>query len=156
MAAIELLKSHGSTFYPTVIFTCDDESFDVKYCFELDINLSENSKYGDNPFNRYVSTVSVMSVGFYDNVTIDELVYSHVSNYDAFGFNIIDDGFIQEYIENPDVLSSLEYEWSGVGMSIRYKGGDKNILVIGGVDDESTAEALFSSLRVIDYNGTGW
>ena len=96
-AAIELLKSHGSTFYPTVIFTCEDDSFDVKYCFEMNRTKSESIHYGENPFNRRVYDVYITSVGFYDEVTIDELVYSSMQNYNALGFNSI----------NRDLLPSL-------------------------------------------------
>ena len=41
MEAIELLKSHDSTFRKTAIFTYDGELFDTKYCFKI----SHNNKY---------------------------------------------------------------------------------------------------------------
>ena len=154
MAAIELLMSHGSTFYPTVIFTCEDESFDVKYCFELDINLSENSKYGDNPFNRYVSTVSVMSVGFYDDVSLEELIYSHMQNYNAFGFNSINRDLLPEYLETPELLTSVEYEKiESKGYYLRDSVTNKTFCILGGVEDEESVSKIIESFKIIDYNG---
>ena len=157
MAAIELLKSHGSTFYPSVIFTCEDESFDVKYCFELDINLSENSKYGDNPFNRYVSTVNVMSVGFYDDVSVEELIYSNISEYNAFGFNSIEEDVVQKYAEKPNFIDSLKYEKSKEELyKIRDIETEQLICVLGGVENEESVSKIIESFKIIDYNAASW
>lgn len=82
MAAIELLKSHGSTFDETVIFSYEGELFDTKYCFSFRDDR-DFCKYGDNPFDRWAEDVLVTSYGFLEDVSIDTLMVSYISDYDV-------------------------------------------------------------------------
>lgn len=81
--AIELLKSHDSTFSESIVFTYEGEFFDTKYCFKIDGHNSENIKYGENPFDRRALNVKIESYGFFEDVSIDELNFSYVSDYDV-------------------------------------------------------------------------
>lgn len=84
--AIELLKSHGSTFSDDVVLACDENLFDVKYCFQIagDGRNGERIRFGDNPFDRWAYDVKIYTYAFFDDVTIDELVYSYASRYETY------------------------------------------------------------------------
>ncbi len=83
VAAIELLKSHDSTFAESVIFTYEGDLFDTKYCFEIPhyVILTEEIEFGENPFDRRGGGILVCSYAFFDDVTIEEINYSYVSRY---------------------------------------------------------------------------
>ena len=83
VAAIELLKSHNSTFQESAIFSYEGELFDTKYCFFINGWKSESVKYGDNPFDRYGADVLVTSYAFFEDVTIDEILYGYVHHYES-------------------------------------------------------------------------
>lgn len=78
--AMNQLKSHGSTFYKTAIFSYEGDLFDTKYYFQFG-HKKDNVKYGDNPYDRWAEDVVVGSVAFFEDVTIDELVYSNIEDY---------------------------------------------------------------------------
>ena len=109
LAAIELLKSHGSSFKESTIFTYEGDLFDTKYCFSIDRHRADKIDFGENPFDRRAEDVVVTSYAFYDEVTIDELVYSYVSRYQCYSL-FGQKKFFDLYKNNPDILSSnLEY-----------------------------------------------
>lgn len=84
VAAVELLKSHGSTFEKNAIFSYDGELFDTKYLFKICIDQSkytEQIKFGDDPFDRRADYVQIESFAFLKNVTIDEINYGDINNY---------------------------------------------------------------------------
>ena len=97
LEAIELLKSHGSTFANDILLTYDGDLFDCKYCFMImGVGATtEEIEWGDNPFDRYANNVYLNCYAFFDDVSIDELNYSLVSNYDTYlivgesGYNLI-------------------------------------------------------------------
>lgn len=80
--AIEKLKSHGSSFKDSIVFSYDGELFDTKYCFIFDGDKSEDIRYGEDPFDRRGENVRIESYGFFEEVTIDELIFSYVTDYD--------------------------------------------------------------------------
>ena len=84
--AIELLKSHGSTFAEDIAFACDEDLFDVKYGFTICGNgrQGERIKFGDNPFDRWAYDIKTFAMVFFDDLTIDELVYSNVKFYEGY------------------------------------------------------------------------
>ena len=87
--AIQLLKSHGSTFKNEKVFTYDGNLFDCKYCFVISTGTkTEKIKWGDNPFDRYAYNVSLVCYAFLDDVTIDELNHSLVTRYEAYGIDL--------------------------------------------------------------------
>ena len=58
LEAINLLKSHDSTFMKSAIFTYEGDLFDTKYCFIIkDTPLVEKISFGDNPFDRHAVRV---------------------------------------------------------------------------------------------------
>ena len=83
--AIELLSSHGSNFYKTAFFNYEGDLFDTKYCFKFQ-GKKDNIKYGENPFDRYAEKVYIYSYAFFEDVTIEELVFSHLIDYDVLYF----------------------------------------------------------------------
>lgn len=88
IAAMNLLRSHGSTFLKNAVLNYEGDLFDTKYCITIsrfDGN-ADYVKFGDDPYDRWAKDVLVMSYGFFEDVTIDELVYSYVKC--ACGYNI--------------------------------------------------------------------
>ena len=83
--AIELLSSHGSNFYKSAFFNYEGDLFDTKYCFKF-LGKKDNIKYGEDPFDRYAEEVYIYSYAFFEDVTIEELVYSSISRYDVLYF----------------------------------------------------------------------
>ena len=83
--AIALLSSHGSNFYKSAFFNYEGDLFDTKYCFKF-LGEKDNVKYGDNPFDRYAEKVYIYSYAFFENVTIEELVFSYLIDYDTLYF----------------------------------------------------------------------
>ena len=108
VAAIEQLKSHGSTFEKKLIFTYEGDLFDTKYCFTIDRKKADKIKYGEDPFDRYAEDVVVMSVAFYDDVSIDELIFSKIAWYECYSLET-GERFEEAYAENPNVLEG-EFE----------------------------------------------
>ena len=107
--AIELLKSHGSTFKETAIFNYDGELFDTKYFFEISLGnrFTERIEFGDNPFDRKAMDVEVTSFAFLKSVTIEELNYGDILDYKANKiFNISDKAY-----ENKNIsFTTIQYE----------------------------------------------
>jgi predicted small lipoprotein YifL len=85
MEAVDLLKSHGSTFEKSIISDYDGDLYDTKYCITIDRKAGETEKikYGDNPFDRKAVGVAIVSYAFFEDVTIDELNYSYITKYDV-------------------------------------------------------------------------
>ena len=120
--AIELLKSHGSTFVDEPVFACDEDMFDVKYCFKIigDNRHGERIKFGDNPFDRWAYDVEIYTYVFFDNVTIDELVYSYVGRYEAYEVScyseyqiMLDESFDKDNLTISDWTVVIEIKTSG-------------------------------------------
>ena len=109
-AAIELLSSHGSTFYKSAFFNYDGELFDTKYCFEF-AGDKEPVKKGGNPFDRKAEQVFIRAYGFLEDVTIEELEYSYVRSYDV--IYLRPDHYFYEYFNTADGVNtdSFTYEW---------------------------------------------
>lgn len=85
LAAIEQLKAHGSTFYYDSLFVYEGDAFDVKYCFTFS-GKDDRIKFGDNPFDRYAKHIDIDTYAFFDDVTIDEINYSYLINYEVYWF----------------------------------------------------------------------
>ena len=81
VAAIEKLESHGSNINNSLILSNECDGMDVKYCFKFRDFKTESIVFGEDPFDRYSGDVIVFSYIFYEDVKIDELVYSYVSDY---------------------------------------------------------------------------
>ena len=111
LEAIELLKSHGSTFEETAIFTYDGDLFDTKYCFVIKHSHEDTDyiKFGDNPFDRRAIDVAVRSYAFFDNVTIDEINHSLIQNYEVYRIS----SELDTYTEEPSSVYDchMEHYW---------------------------------------------
>ena len=85
MEAVDLLKSHGSTFRKSIVSDYVGDLYDIKYCITIDRKTGETEKikYGDNPFDRKAAGVVILSYAFFEDVTIDELNYSYLTDYDV-------------------------------------------------------------------------
>lgn len=81
IAAIEKLESHGSKINKSLILSEEREGMDVKYCFQFTAFGTDSIVFGEDPFDRYSGNVTVDSFIFYEDVEIDELVYSYVTDY---------------------------------------------------------------------------
>ena len=70
LEAIELLKSHGSTFANDILLTYDGDLFDCKYRFMITGvgATTEKIEWGDNPFDRYANNVYLNCYAFFDEV----------------------------------------------------------------------------------------
>ena len=68
LAAIDLLKSHGSSFSPNLVLAYDGELFDSKYCFTFTGvgSKTDKIKWGDNPFDRHAENVTIRSFAFFE------------------------------------------------------------------------------------------
>ena len=84
--AINLLKSHGSTFLTDNILTYDGDMFDTKYCFAF-FGQKDKIIYGENPYDRWASEIEVLSYAFFEEVSVEEISYSLLKYYDAYSFN---------------------------------------------------------------------
>lgn len=162
IAAIELLKSHGSTFQHSAIFTYENEVIDMKYCFGFNRNYpGDVIKYGEDPFDRYYDHVWVISIGFYEDITIEEIVYSNLFDYHYESFwagdlnlsNEIEKVFTppeKEFLESLEYRKHPRFENS---YSIYIK--DDHVLDMVHISEEYV-EPMFNSLRIIDYNASGF
>ena len=114
LAAIELLKSHGSIiFLESAIFTGESDLFDTKYCFEIPPSrYKEDIEFGDNPFDREAAMVKVYSYAFFDDVTIDEINHGDVMDYN---FMKIEKVFDENIEEKDFPAENIKYEFNEEG-----------------------------------------
>ena len=80
LEAIELLKSHGSTIVRTLGFSYDTELIDSKYCFAFEKEKAEPLEEGKNFFDRRIDDGWFAWYGFFDDITIDQLMYNNTVN----------------------------------------------------------------------------
>lgn len=81
VAAIEKLESHGSKISKSLILSEECEGMDVKYSFKFRNSRTDPIVFGEDPFDRYSGDVIVHSWVFFEDVEIEELVYSYVTDY---------------------------------------------------------------------------
>lgn len=163
--AVELLKSHGSTFQKSIIFTCDGELFDTKYCFTMKTSKSDRIEWGENPFDRKSLDVRVHSVAFFEDYTIDYVTENLVSQLDTYELIM---NYTLEETDNLD-YTKLPKEWSvdihsseNAGHNIYKKvcsiavDDNKTIILEGNVStnpDTMSDECLDALLGSIEYFG---
>ena len=112
LTAVELLKSHGSTITRSIGFDCEGEWLDIKFCFIYDKKKAEPHEDGKNFFDRRIDDGDFVWYGFYEDVSIDELMYSFVYEYDCMKVGYAYFTTIRKFpiLENHDDLS---YFWFG-------------------------------------------
>ena len=69
--AVQLLESNGSTFENKVILDYEGDLFDVKYCFVMHTSKTKRVPWGENQFDRKAEDVTLGSVIFFEDVTIE-------------------------------------------------------------------------------------
>ena len=158
VAAMDQLKSHGSTFYKTAIFSYEGDLFNTKYCFRFQ-GKKDNVKFGDNPYDRWAENVVVESIGFFEDVTIDELVYSNIDDY--FWFQCCTPRNFNELCEKYPNIPSLPFEYKvseETNEHSLYYNGD-SFVFFGGVDSEGRpifskecCEAVMNSIVFIGFD----
>ncbi len=152
--AIELLKSYGSTFITSSIFSYEGDLFDTKYCFSIGREHSDEIEYGENPFDRWAEDVYIRSYAFYDDVTIDELIYSYTSRYKCtklFPTRL----FRENYDMNSDIIAGeLVYQMDGDDYLISNAKTEYTFFIIGECGGEpipeSHVEAIIDSIVIVE------
>ena len=162
IAAIESLKSHGSTFKHSVIFTYENEVIDMKYCFGFSRTKPGDAiKYGEDPFDRYYTDVWVASIAFYADVTIEEIVYSDITEWDYEAFWAGELNWSSEIeraftTTEKEFLESLEYrKYRDRENSYGCYANGKHVFDMVNISEEYV-EPMFNSIRIIDYNASGF
>lgn len=153
--AIELLKSHGSTFEETAIFSYEGDLFDTKYCFKIDGRKAHYVKYGDNPYDRFAEDVRVESYAFFEDVTIEEIVYSNVEFYKA-SYITQTDYFEKNNSAIDFSTVELNYEWDDYFKSYFAYYEEKHILSVCSYSDNNLSDdsikAILSSIELVNTN----
>ena len=82
---IESLASCGSSFGQTILLSDDTDLYDMKYCIFTDRRYADKEVgiFVDR-FDRKVENVKIMCFAFFEDVEIDELKYSYISDYKAY------------------------------------------------------------------------
>ena len=87
LAAVELLKSHGSTIKPNIGFNYDTEILDSKFCFICEKVDAEPLEEGKNFFDRKIDGGTFYWYGFREAVTIESFLYNVTADkYDVITF----------------------------------------------------------------------
>ena len=82
LEAIDELESYGSTFRNSAFFSYEGELFDTKYCFIFagkKHSIKKDKKFSE----RWAEDIEIRSYGFFEDVSIPELEYSHIEDYDV-------------------------------------------------------------------------
>ena len=90
--AIERMQVHDSTFYETMLVSDESELYDMKYCIKIwsrDIEVKHPYKifsfeFGAKSFDWKAVNVEIMCFAFFEDVTINEIIYSNTWSYKAY------------------------------------------------------------------------
>ena len=82
MEALNRTRAYGTKIPVTPYFDCEEEyGVDVKFCVLMPRKYEEDLKEGQDCFDQYIYSIGIHSFVFFDEVSIDELVYSDYSSY---------------------------------------------------------------------------
>ena len=119
LEAVELLKSHDSIINTGLGFNYESELIDSKFCFKFKKTDAEPLEEGKNFFDRKIDNGEFGWFGFFDDITIEELIYDHI----IYDFNIIcfTDVFRDvssretnyEIVGSIDDTAQLSFDWFG-------------------------------------------
>ena len=125
LSAIDLLKSHGSTFAPNAIFSYEGDLFDTKYCIKISGNNinTERIEFGENPFDRKAFDVEITAYAFFEDVSIEEINYGDIRNYNVYELRA-------DRVNKALATKQLSYEWetNSVNRKICYVSSDNGAL----------------------------
>ncbi len=113
LEAAEILKSNGSTLRRSVGFDCDGELLDVKWCFTYSWSKAEPLEDGENFFDRKIDNGEFVWYAFYKDVTIDELIFSDLYDYDFMSVRYPESTRKYRNFENVANLDGLSLDWGG-------------------------------------------
>ena len=164
MEGIERLKSHGSTFTDSsVIVSYEGPMFDMKYCIKIyRRNADKEAGIFVNRYDRQVKDVEVLSFAFFDDVKIDDLLYSYTYKYKVYQI-ILGADYAAKCDLNytgitADMLECTENVYNG-GYDMRYEyrvnGEDDNIFIIQPSSykhDKPSSEMLQNIIDSIDVD----
>ena len=113
--AVTRLRAHGTEGPTTVVFDCEEYGLDLKFCIVSTRYRSEELAEGQGYFDRYLSSVSIYTYVFFEDVSIDDMMYDEISrNYKykyveiyqtlRYHFNITDGSKIQISVFSDDTL----------------------------------------------------
>ena len=78
--AVTRLRAHGTEIDPIALFDCEEYGFDLKFCMEFN-RPKEPLSEGQGYFDRKLIGVIVNTYVFFEDITIEKLVYSAVDMY---------------------------------------------------------------------------
>ena len=111
LEAVELLKSHGSTIKRSIAFDCEGELLDVKFCFLYPRSKAQKLEEGKNFFDRKIDNGEFKWFAFFEDVTIDELLYSSVERYDVLDISyIINQAIYRDFVDISDT-DEITLDW---------------------------------------------
>ena len=79
--AVTHLRAHGNDVDPIALFDCEEYGYDLKFCVIFSRNKSEALSEGQNYFDRKLANLTINTYVFFEDVSIDELIYNQVSDY---------------------------------------------------------------------------
>ena len=84
MEALNRTRAYGTKIPVTPYFDCEEEyGVDVKFCVLMPRKYEEDLKEGQDCFDQYISSIGIHSFVFFDEVSIDELVFSTYDIYSS-------------------------------------------------------------------------
>ena len=114
LAAVELLKSHGSTIKRSMAFNCEGELLDVKFCFLYERSKAQKLEEGKNFFDRKIDDGEFIWFALYDKVSIDGMMYNNtIYHYDLMSVHGATPGYFDRDFENVDNTDELSFDWFG-------------------------------------------
>ena len=156
--AIEKLESHGSKIDKSLIFSYEGELFDTKYCFTFNRDKSDKIVFGEDPFDRYGEGVYISAWAFFEDVKINDLIYSNVKNYDCCVLTENQSDLESALSKDPDVLSKdLKWEIRNNHYYVGYE--DYTFYQIEYINSAEKSiskeafDAIFNSVKLI---GNSW
>lgn len=84
MEVLNRTRAYGTKIPVTPYFDCEEEyGVDVKFCVTIPSKYAEDLEEGKDCFDQYLNdySIDIHSFVFFDEVSIDELVYSDYSSY---------------------------------------------------------------------------
>lgn len=111
LEAVELLKSNGSTIKRSIAFDCEGNLLDVKFCFLYRWSKAEELEEGKDFFDRKIDDGEFRWFAFFEDVTIDELLYSSVERYDVLDISyIINQAIYRDFVDISDT-DEITLDW---------------------------------------------
>ena len=110
--AVELLKTHGSIITCSLGFNYDSDVIDSKFCFLFKKENAEPLEEGKEFFDRKIDDGEFIWFGFFEDITIDDLVYDTIVYYlDMMYIRNSDTNY--KIVDTIEDVSKLSFDWTG-------------------------------------------